>query len=361
MPRALLTAVMALLAIPAFADEPNLGGYVGTLVLGPDHELYAPTSGKRLDQPLTASIGARAGLSLTPWFDMEGELEIGAWPIQGGTVTIAGMRVGPRFIAPNLLGRGRHIHLTAGVGNVTVMAPNSLTGTDVDFAAHIGPGVSLDVGRRISLRGDYRALITAHAGDSPLPSVQSLITVGISLRIGRVGPSGSPQGCPGGFAIERHCVGIDPLPEPRIMQIVRPRVTASSAVGALPVSAAQPLEKPEANDKIAVFADKILFEPGSWELHPASLAHLEELVGVLTDHPELTAVRVEGHTDDSGASTTNLRLSQARVDEVARVLIAFGIDTERVVAEGFGEARPLANNNTVAGRAANRRVEIHAQ
>jgi outer membrane protein OmpA-like peptidoglycan-associated protein len=348
---------MALLAMPALAAEPNVGGYVGTLILGQDHELYAPMSGKHLDQPLTVSIGGRAGLSLTQWFDIEGELEIGAWPVEGGTATIAGMRVGPRFIAADILGQGRDIHLTAGVGNLTVMAPNSLTGTDVDFAAHIGPGVSIDVGKRISLRGDYRALITSHEGASPLPSVQSLITLGASMRLGAVGTSDVPEGCPGGFAVDGHCVGIDPMPEPvETVEVVEEVVIVPPVV----VEPPPPIE-PEIHPEIAVIADTILFDTDSWGLPPDSLTQIEQLAGVLNNYPGLSQVRVEGHTDDTGTASTNQRISQSRVDEVARMLISFGVDEELITAEGFGEASPVADNTTVAGRAENRRVEIHAE
>ena len=363
MSRTLLTAAMALLAMPAMAAEPNVGGYVGTLILGKDHELYAPTSGKHLDQPLTVSIGGRAGLSLTTWFDMEGELEIGAWPVEGGTATIAGMRVGPRFIAADLLGQGRDIHLTAGVGNLTVMAPNSLTGTDVDFAAHIGPGVSVDVGKRISLRGDYRALITSHKGSSPLPSVQSLITLGASLRLGSVAESNVVEGCPGGFSVQGHCVGLDPLPdlEPAPVEVAEVVEVVEPVVIEPPVVETPPPIEAEVHEEIAAIADKILFASGSWEIQPESLTHIEELASILNDYPGLSQVRVEGHTDSAGAASTNQRISQSRVDEVARVLISFGVDEALVISEGFGETRPVADNATLEGRAQNRRVEIHAE
>lgn len=84
-------------------------------------------------------------------------------------------------------------------------------------------------------------------------------------------------------------------------------------------------------------------------------------MGVLTNPLELTQIRVEGHTDNAGAAAANLALSQARVEEVAGVLISLGIDAERIAAAGFGEAHPVADHNTTAGRAANRQVEIHAE
>lgn len=72
----------------------------------------------------------------------------------------------------------------------------------------------------------------------------------------------------------------------------------------------------------------------------------------MTDGP----VRVLGYLDDRGPE--NLPLSQARADSVADKLIATGVERDRIVALGRGEAHPVATNATASGRAQNRRVEI---
>jgi OmpA-OmpF porin, OOP family len=70
-----------------------------------------------------------------------------------------------------------------------------------------------------------------------------------------------------------------------------------------------------------------------------------------------TVVTVEGHTDSQGADAYNEKLSQQRAEAVKQVLITkFGIDAERITAKGFGEAQPIADNKTAAGREENRRV-----
>lgn len=69
-------------------------------------------------------------------------------------------------------------------------------------------------------------------------------------------------------------------------------------------------------------------------------------------------VDVYGHTDSTGSDTYNLTLSQQRAQSVASYLISQGADARRFYVQGFGEARPLADNGTETGRAANRRVEI---
>ena len=75
-------------------------------------------------------------------------------------------------------------------------------------------------------------------------------------------------------------------------------------------------------------------------------------VASMTDGP----VRVLGYLDDRGPE--NLPLSQARADNVAVELVATGIEPNRIVALGRGEANPVATNATASGRAQNRRVEI---
>ena len=72
------------------------------------------------------------------------------------------------------------------------------------------------------------------------------------------------------------------------------------------------------------------------------------------------AIKIEigGHTDNTGASATNLRLSQARADAVRAYLASKGVGPERMVAKGYGASQPVAPNTTPTGRAQNRRVEL---
>ncbi len=116
--------------------------------------------------------------------------------------------------------------------------------------------------------------------------------------------------------------------------------------------------------RVAVVADHIeireavFFESGRDLIKPESFALLQEVAGILQEHPELLRVRVEGHTDNKGSASTNLTLSQARAAAVREYLIARGVAGDRLVAEGFGESRPLATGENEAAWARNRRVEF---
>ncbi len=86
---------------------------------------------------------------------------------------------------------------------------------------------------------------------------------------------------------------------------------------------------------------------------------LEEVRAVMAANPQLTRVRVEGHTDDRGRDDRNLDLSRRRAISVMRWLVEHGIDASRLTGIGCGETHPIDSNASADGRQANRRVEFH--
>ena len=104
----------------------------------------------------------------------------------------------------------------------------------------------------------------------------------------------------------------------------------------------------------------LLFPSGAAMPTPAALSTVRQLAGILRDVPN--AVRVEGYTDDQPIRTllfrSNWDLSVARATSVVHELVAAGIAPPRLAAMGYGEYQPVADNTTVAGRNANRRVEL---
>lgn len=100
------------------------------------------------------------------------------------------------------------------------------------------------------------------------------------------------------------------------------------------------------------------FPVGSSEIRPVNFSLLTGVQRVLREVPN-APVAIEGHTDSQGNDQFNQALSQRRADAVRDYLIAnMGAVESRMVAIGFGESRPIANNETADGRAKNRRIDV---
>ncbi|HLO38393.1 MAG TPA: OmpA family protein, partial [Lacibacter sp.] len=108
---------------------------------------------------------------------------------------------------------------------------------------------------------------------------------------------------------------------------------------------------------ITNIASKIFFETNSDVLKVASTTELDELATILSKY-ENSILTIEGHTDSKGTDEYNMTLSDKRARAVKVYLVNKGIAESRLKSIGFGETTPIADNNTAAGRAKNRRVEL---
>jgi outer membrane protein OmpA-like peptidoglycan-associated protein len=111
-------------------------------------------------------------------------------------------------------------------------------------------------------------------------------------------------------------------------------------------------------EKKIEITETVQFETGSAVIREESKPILKEVAQVMQDHPEITMVKVEGHTDNRGDKGYNLKLSKDRAKSVKAFLISEGVDGKRLDSEGFGDKQPIADNNTEEGRLKNRRVEF---
>lgn len=123
--------------------------------------------------------------------------------------------------------------------------------------------------------------------------------------------------------------------------------------------AVDPAPEP-ARDETIVLSDlgEVLFAFDSAQLTPTAMATLDGIVGKLSD-ANVIGIKVDGHTDSVGSDAYNQGLSLRRADSVVAYLTSRGVSAGKLSAQGFGESRPLADNGSDAGRAQNRRVEIH--
>jgi OmpA-OmpF porin, OOP family len=104
----------------------------------------------------------------------------------------------------------------------------------------------------------------------------------------------------------------------------------------------------------------ILFDLNSAHIKAESKPVLEEVLGLLQGEPSWK-LTIEGHTDSTGSSDFNQKLSLQRSDAVKAYLLAAGIEAGRLLTKGFGSAKPVADNASEMGRAQNRRVELVRQ
>ncbi len=106
------------------------------------------------------------------------------------------------------------------------------------------------------------------------------------------------------------------------------------------------------------FKEAILFDTGKSNLSAASMNALSKLAESLEQYPD-TDVTVYGHTDNTGSRAVNEKLSKERADVVANYLVGHHVSRSRIDTEGLAYDDPIASNDTAAGRAQNRRVEIY--
>ncbi|HEX9024455.1 MAG TPA: OmpA family protein [Geobacteraceae bacterium] len=120
-------------------------------------------------------------------------------------------------------------------------------------------------------------------------------------------------------------------------------VPAPAAAGEQPVKVCIPLN--------------IEFEINSATILPDYDLDIEKVADFMKRNPTTTAV-IEGHTDNVGAPTHNMKLSQRRAESVVRKLVdKYGIDRSRLEAKGYGMTRPIADNSSQEGRQKNRRID----
>lgn len=113
----------------------------------------------------------------------------------------------------------------------------------------------------------------------------------------------------------------------------------------------------EARGTVITLSGEVLFASGQSVLLPIAQQRLGQVAAMLRDNPNRD-IEVDGFTDSRGSVSTNSALSLARAQSVREYLVSQGVPSERIRAQGFGPAQPVADNNTPEGRADNRRVEI---
>ena len=114
-----------------------------------------------------------------------------------------------------------------------------------------------------------------------------------------------------------------------------------------------------ANDLVgALNLEVINFQTASAQIPSEDYEFLNKTAAAIKMAPSGTVLEIGGHTDNTGDASGNQRLSQERADAVRDYLVKQGADGSAIIAKGYGDARPLASNDTDEGRFRNRRIEF---
>ncbi|HSV10440.1 MAG TPA: OmpA family protein [Hanamia sp.] len=116
-----------------------------------------------------------------------------------------------------------------------------------------------------------------------------------------------------------------------------------------------PLEPIEANAKVIL--KNVFFDTKKTDLKPESITELDNVVRLMNENPNMK-ILISGFTDNVGKPADNLKLSTGRAVAVVNYLLSKGVNNNRLSFKGFGEAKPIASNDTEEGRGQNRRTEL---
>ncbi|MBK8941765.1 MAG: OmpA family protein [Polyangiaceae bacterium] len=115
------------------------------------------------------------------------------------------------------------------------------------------------------------------------------------------------------------------------------------------------------NQRIEIM-EKVQFELDQAIIKSESFGLLDDVAQVMKENPQIKRVEIQGHASADGDDAHNMDLSDRRAKAVRDYLLAKGgIEASRLYAQGYGETRAIADNNTQEGREKNRRVEFHVQ
>jgi outer membrane protein OmpA-like peptidoglycan-associated protein len=124
-----------------------------------------------------------------------------------------------------------------------------------------------------------------------------------------------------------------------------------------PVVAKINMETREAKANEAFVINDIYYTTNSADIEERSKIILDAFAGYLLKHPSMV-IEISGHTDSRGDDNTNKALSAERAFEVMKYLVDHGVEAKRLTYQGYGESKPVGDNNTEEGRAMNRRTEF---
>jgi OOP family OmpA-OmpF porin len=248
-----------------------------------------------------------------------------------------------------------------GLGYMRTKIPGE---ADNGIMGNLGVGFMRQLSDNVALRADarYRLVSNNLAGYNANTFGDVLINVGLNIALGQKAqpqpvaqpapePMPAAQPAPEPMPVAQPAPQPAPAPEP----VVQPAEPAP----VLKTKQAEQLEKAQSGDVVTIL-EGVNFEFDSSRLRPDAIVILDEAVLVLNHRKDMN-VDIVGHTDSIGTKQYNQGLSERRAKSVYDFFVSKGIAADRMTTRGFGETKPVATNKTRAGRAKNRRVELHVK
>jgi OmpA-OmpF porin, OOP family len=381
----------------------ELGLYGGMFFASEDHDLYDPITAPQ--DPLwsvSPDIGVRAGYF--PLRVLGIEAEFSAVPTRVRTITndfafVYGFR---GHLVAQLPFHSVVPFFLIGYGMLGVRSHILVLGNDIDPAFHYGAGVKVNINRWLSVRTEFRNIVSAATANQGSGTLHWQALFGLAVTLGRDKakvqprpepppdpdrdkdgipnevdecpdvPGVAPHGCPDtdgdGFRDSE-----DKCPEvPGVAPDGCP-VKDSDGDGIPDHLDDCPFEAETFNgfededgcpddvpDKIKQFTgtiDGIVFDFNKATIDPSSKPKLDEAIALLEEYPDLK-INIVGHTDAVGTDEFNQTLSEERAAAVKQYLVDGGVDPSRITTEGRGSSEPVASNDTEEGRAKNRRIDF---
>jgi len=236
-----------------------------------------------------------------------------------------------RLSAYTRLGAAYTVAKTQHTGTRNTRVNNQTRTNEKGVGIHVGLGMEYKFSEALALRAEYERL----RADDGIRSKANLdlASLGLVYKLGR--PVAAP-------------VVYTPPPAEPVVEV---------APAPMPAPTPAPAPAPVPTSEKVSFAAEALFDFNKSNVKPEGKAALDDLLNKLQGMNTEVMVTV-GHTDSVGSDAYNQKLSMRRAEAVKAYIVSKGVDASRVYTEGKGESQPVADNNTAAGRAKNRRVTV---
>jgi outer membrane protein OmpA-like peptidoglycan-associated protein len=360
--------------IDQFPPDPmmlELGVWGGVLFPSPRIELFAadellPEQGRKQYGLVAPDVGVRLGFYPIRHFGVEGELGLMPASLRDGSGN-------PTIWAGrgHLVGQIGKWRLTPfavlGAGAMSVASPRAQVGSETDIAIHYGVGLKFFINYWLLLRLDVRDNLTNRSGVGEGVTHSPEILLGLSVTLNRKTekplrdrdhdgipdrddqcpnePGPAPTGCPPDEDEDEIPDEEDKCP------------TEPETKNGFDDDDGCPDVVPSEFADLAGILKGINFDSDKDVIKKESKPILDRAVEVLKMYPQVR-VEISGHTDSNGGYEHNVDLSQRRSESVKQYLVDNGIDASRIETRGAGPNEPIDTNDTPAGRAENRRIEV---